>query len=88
LVAYAEFIPVYAEKENYPFAYIRANGSDRLLVVVNPANREVSASFTLNYKSQKPKLISGNGTASLKGNDVSLNMKAVSYAIFRMNEVK
>ena len=88
LVAYAEFVPVYAEKEKYPFAYIRANGNERLLIVVNPANREVSASFTLNYKSQKPKLISGNGTASLKGNDVSLNMKAVSYAIFRMNGVK
>lgn len=88
MVAYAEFVPIYAEKFTYPFAYIRANGKDRLLIVVNPASREVSASFALNYKSQEPQLISGNGTALLKGNNVSLNMKPVSYAVFRVNEVK
>lgn len=88
LVAYAEFVPMYAEKFTYPFAYVRANGKDRLLVVVNPAKREVSASFALNYKSQEPQLISGSGTALLKGNDVSLSLKPVSYAVFRMNETK
>jgi maltose alpha-D-glucosyltransferase/alpha-amylase len=88
LLAYAEFVPVYAEKDKYPFAYIRANGKDRLLIVLNPANREVSASFALNYKSQKPQLISGNGSASLKGNNILINLKGVTYAIFRVNEEK
>jgi hypothetical protein len=59
-----------------------------LLIVLNPANREVSASFAVSYKSQKPKLISGEGMASLKENSVSIKMNPVSYAIFRMNEVK
>lgn len=88
LLAYAEFVPVCAEKDTYPFAYIRAKGKERLLVVINPANREVSASFALTYKSQKPKLISGEGSVLLKENSVSIKMEPVSYAIFRINEVK
>lgn len=88
LVAYAEFVPVYAEKNEYPLAYIRANGKERLLVVLNPANRDESATFTLNYKTKKPQLISGEGTLSLKDNVVTVNMKGVSYAIFRINELK
>jgi glycosidase len=88
LRAYAEFVPVYAEKDRYPFAYIRAMGKDRLLIIVNPANREVTATFTINYRSQRPRLILGNGTVSQKGNTVSMSMKASSYAVFRMNEIQ
>jgi glycosidase len=88
LVAYAEFVPVHAKKDTYPFAYIRANGSERLLVAVNPAGREVTASFELNYAGQKPRLIAGSGAAVQKGNTIVLSMKPVSYAVFRVNEVK
>jgi maltose alpha-D-glucosyltransferase/alpha-amylase len=88
LLAYAEFVPVYAEKDKYPFAYIRGNGKDRLLIVVNPANREVSGSFILNYKCQKPKLISGKGIILLEKNKTSVTLEPVSYAIFRINEVR
>jgi maltose alpha-D-glucosyltransferase/alpha-amylase len=85
-VSYAEFVPVYAEKEKYPLAYIRANGKDRLLVVINPANRKVDASFTVNYNIAKPKLILGNGEISVNKNEVSVKMMPVSYGIFRVNE--
>jgi maltose alpha-D-glucosyltransferase/alpha-amylase len=88
LLAYAEFVPVYAEKDKYPFAYIRGNGRDRLLIVVNPAIRDVSGSFILNYKCQKPKLISGKGTILLEENKTTINLGPVSYAIFRINEVR
>jgi maltose alpha-D-glucosyltransferase/alpha-amylase len=88
LRAYSEFVPVYAQKDAYPLAYVRANGKDRLLVVLNPANRDVVASFALNYSSRKPKLISGNGTIFLKKNEASVIMKPVSYAVFRMNEAQ
>jgi hypothetical protein len=76
---------VYAEKEKYPFAYVRADGKDRLLVVLNPAAREVSASFDMTYQSRRPKLICGEGQISLKKNKASIRMKPVSYAIFRVN---
>jgi glycosidase len=83
--ACAEFVPVYAEKEKYPLAYVRADGKDRLLVVLNPAAREVSASFDMTYQSRRPKLICGEGQISLKKNKASIRMKPVSYAIFRVN---
>jgi glycosidase len=87
LLAYAEFTPVYAEKDKYPLAYIRANGKNRLLVVLNPANRDETATFKLNYKGQKPQLISGSGTVTVKDNLVTVSMKGITYAIVRMNEV-
>jgi hypothetical protein len=87
-VAYSEFVPVFAEKNTYPFAYIRANGTERLLIVLNPANRDVSASFTLKYECKKPKLISGDGTITRKGNVISVKMNPVRYAIFRVDEVQ
>jgi glycosidase len=88
LAAFAEFVPVYAEKGKYPLAYIRANGKERLLVVLNPASRDETATFTLNFKTKKPQLISGEGTAVIKDNVVTVNMKSVTYAIFRINQVK
>jgi glycosidase len=86
LLAYSEFVPVYAEKDKYPFAYVRANGKQRLLVVLNPAGREAAASFTLSYKCQKPLLISGDGAIAVNEDRVTVRMNAVSYAIFRVNE--
>lgn len=88
LAAYAEFVPVFAEKGRYPFAFIRANGKERLLVVVNPTGRDETATFAINYKSRKPQLISGSGIAKIKDNVVTLQMKGITYAIFRINEVK
>ena len=33
---------VYAEKDAYPLSYLRSSGEERILVVINPADREVS----------------------------------------------
>lgn len=33
---------VYAEKNEYPFAYIRSNGDERILVIINPSEKEAS----------------------------------------------
>ena len=88
LGAYAEFVPVYAKKSAYPFAFVRANGKDRLLVVLNPADREVQASFQLNYEFAKPERISGEGTIRTQEQDVSVFMKPVSYGIFRLDARK
>ncbi|MBR4097473.1 MAG: alpha-glucosidase C-terminal domain-containing protein, partial [Oscillospiraceae bacterium] len=33
---------VYAEKDSYPLAYIRSTADEKILVIINPAAREVS----------------------------------------------
>jgi glycosidase len=88
LAAYAEFVPVYAEKNEYPLAYVRANGKERLLVVLNPSARDETATFILDYKFRKPQLISGDGVLSVKDDTVTVNMKGITYVIFRMDEAK
>jgi glycosidase len=85
LAAYAEFVPVFAEKDTYPVAYVRANGKERLLVVLNPAARNVSAEFDLGYRSGKPTLLGGRGAAALTGQRVKVDLGGVSFAVFRVN---
>ena len=88
LVAYAEFVPVFALKDKYPLAYIRANGKERLLIVLNPAAEDAEAAFNLNYRIKRGDVVSGGGTMSVRGKTVTVRMKGVSYAIFRANESK
>ena len=86
LAAYAEFVPVYVEKGAYPFAYVRANGRQRLLVALNPAARQVSASFALGYSSRKPLLVAGSGSAVMGTQGVTVTLGPASYAVFRVDE--
>ena len=39
---YGEIEFVYAEENAYPFAYLRSNGDEKILVILNPSNNETS----------------------------------------------
>ncbi|MDX2111748.1 MAG: alpha-amylase family glycosyl hydrolase [Verrucomicrobiota bacterium] len=39
LTAYANFRPIYCEENAYPFIFLRENGAERALIVINPAAR-------------------------------------------------
>ena len=41
---------VYAEKDQYPFAYVRSSGEEKILVIINPADREVSFEYDCKVK--------------------------------------
>jgi maltose alpha-D-glucosyltransferase/alpha-amylase len=47
LLSKGEIEFIYAEKNAYPLAYLRSSGDEKILVVINPANRE--ASFDCGY---------------------------------------
>ena len=59
LKAYAEFVPVYAKPDTYPFVYARANGDDAVLVVLNPAERPAEARFRLEPAAKDHRLLAG-----------------------------
>ncbi len=59
LAAYAEFVPLCAEKGKYPFIYARAKGEDLLLVVLNPSRSNAEAEFALNRNFSRTTLIAG-----------------------------
>ena len=42
LQSFGEIEFVYAEKDAYPFAYLRSAGDEKILVILNPSDKEVS----------------------------------------------
>jgi len=87
LANYAEFVPVYAEKNTYPFVYARAAGDDVVLVMLNPRAQASEATFTVNVPFRKTKLLAGDKfdiTHDRKSGKVTVHMPATSYAIVKI----
>ena len=75
----ADFQPVYAEENTYPFIYIRTAGSEQIIVSVNPTAR--SCSVTLNgLNDATPLLVQGAVLQSGR-----LEMDPVSFGIFAVH---
>jgi glycosidase len=85
LANYAEFIPLFAKENTYPFVYARANGADVVLVILNPSGKESTASFEVNIPYKKTVTLAGS-TLKLgkKGNTVSVVVPAQSYSIIKL----
>ena len=56
---------LYAEKNAYPFVYLRSAGGERVLVIINPAGRE--ASFDCKYQPSKKMYSFGGDISSNNG---------------------
>ncbi|MGD8781220.1 MAG: alpha-amylase family glycosyl hydrolase [Ignavibacteria bacterium] len=83
--AYAEFVPVYAVENQYPFVFARAVGKNIILASFNPAGKKASAEFTLNIESGKFDLLYGDKSSiNVEGNNYSLVMNAQSYSIYKL----
>jgi maltose alpha-D-glucosyltransferase/alpha-amylase len=85
LQAYAEFVPVYAKKNTYPFIYARACDDEKILVVLNPAAKEATAKFTLKPIMSEYTLLAGSESEIVtKNNNVSITISGQSYSIYKM----
>ncbi|HPR33856.1 MAG TPA: alpha-amylase family glycosyl hydrolase, partial [Prolixibacteraceae bacterium] len=85
LAAYAEFVPVYAKTNKYPFVYARANDSEVILCFFNPANRYETAVFELEKKIKHEKRIMGDNLIfDAKGRRYTVEMPPVSYALYKV----
>ena len=60
---------LYAEKDAYPFAYLRSSGEEKILIIINPADRETS--FECRY-SPKEKLYSFGGEVTADSGKISV----------------
>ena len=87
LANYAEFVPLFAEKNTYPFVYARANNKNVVLVMLNPSGKEAKATFKVNCQFSKTELLAGD-SFEIKHNDtnVSITMPRQSYAIVKLVE--
>lgn len=85
LVAYAEFVPVFAKGNTYPFIFARALGDEIILAAFNPSSKETEAEFTLNLSAKKLNLIYGNQSAvSIEGNKYRVRMKGLNYSLYKL----
>lgn len=85
LYSYAEFTPVYAKPNTYPFVFARANGKDVILAVFNPADRPVEAKFSLNIEIGQLELLTGDKMEiTNQGKDYTLRASAITFALFKL----
>jgi maltose alpha-D-glucosyltransferase/alpha-amylase len=85
LAGYAEFVPLVAKENAYPFVYARANGKDAVLVVMNPAGKMVSAEFRLNREFKKMKLLAGKEIKmTRRDKTLKLIVPGISYAVYKI----
>jgi len=90
LANYAEFVPVYPLSEGqdpYPFVYARAAGKDVVLVMLNPRAKDSDATFNINVKFKKTKVLAGDRFNILhhkKTGNMTIHMPATSYAIVKL----
>ena len=88
LQASGSFLPLYAEKKQVPFIFLRSAGEERIIFAVNPSGKAVKASFDA-PSADKATLLAGRGKVSLslkkgKGSKAQITMAPESYAFFEI----
>jgi glycosidase len=86
LTAYAEFVPVYAKENTYPFIFARANGRDVILAIFNPAALQKTAEFSLNIDVEEFNLLAGTESKiESKGNKYKLTIGGQTYSLYKLS---
>jgi len=85
LAAYAEFVPLYAKENTYPFIYARAKGKDVVMVVLNPSAKEAIATFTVNIPFTDLMLLAGEKFEITKDSlKVTITVPGQKYGIYKL----
>ena len=92
LAAYAEFLPLYAKENAYPFVFARANGKDAILAVFNPSSAPATAEFECPLPFKAERLLAGQearltsrATGGVRsGASVRLAIPGQSYALYEL----
>ena len=83
LSAHAEFVPLYARENAYPFIYARAAGDEVALVALNPSAKPAKAAFTCNIDIEGRELLAGREVnINRSGNEISLEIPGQTYSIY------
>jgi len=84
LAAYADFVPLYAKENTYPFVYSRASGDDVLLIIFNPAANPMSAEFKCSFANREFRLLAGKTIHLTKyPGGLKVEVPGQTYAVYR-----
>jgi maltose alpha-D-glucosyltransferase/alpha-amylase len=87
LNAYAEFVPLYARDNTYPFVYARAKDKDVVLVILNPSGFKTQAKFEFTHEYQHLELLAGKALSVKKeGTTMDITVPGQSYAIYKLKQ--
>ncbi len=87
LSAYAEFVPLYAEKNTYPFVYCRAKDNNVVLVILNPAGKPAIAEFDLAVPYARLTLQAGKAPDIKRdGARMKVTVDGRSYAVYKLDQ--
>lgn len=82
LQADGDFMPVYAEKNRYPFVYLRRKGDQAFVIALNPSKYNVKVKISPKLKGELVHTVNSKATiAKIKGS-YTLRMPPQSYAIY------
>jgi glycosidase len=85
LAAYAEFTPLYAKENTYPFVYARANGKDIILVLLNPSEKAAHAEVQFSVPYEKLQLLAGKEIRiQKKKNMLGIDIPGTTYAVYKI----
>ena len=86
LQAQADFNVLYAEKNKYPFVFSRSLNNEQIIVALNPSGRDVTIEIPTAI-SGNPALIAGAASKiKLDGKKIVLEMKDVTYSVFKIKK--
>jgi glycosidase len=86
LCADGDFIPLYAEKEKYPFIYMRKLGEEKFLIAINPSKNTVSVELDKENIGNSGDIVYGNGTnITFSIEKVKVEMEGISCGIVKIN---
>jgi maltose alpha-D-glucosyltransferase/alpha-amylase len=85
LAAYAEFVPLYAKENAYPFIFVRAADKQVLLVILNPSEKEGKAIFKMDIPYTKLQLLAGKEIKVKKEREnLSIIIPGQTYTIYKL----
>lgn len=78
---------LYAEANAYPLVYMRGDGKEQFLVVINPSGKNVSVTLAtdVRYRQFVPLMVD-KCTAQSQANNLQIQVGAISYGIFKVIE--
>ena len=85
LGADAEFKPVYAKKNAYPFVYLRLDKTSKILVALNPSAKPCRVRLPGKMSGEPETLLAKGATLISKSGKAELTMTGVSYGIFKVS---
>lgn len=71
---------IYAEKNAYPFAYLRSAGNEKILVILNPSDRDTA--FDCDYSLENELYAFGGKMSAAEG---KITVPAQSYAFYQVS---